>query len=102
MTRFIRVARWTLYGVASILFLSSFPAAGLVLNLANQEYFHLWGPRIVTYDHEINGKPMTSDQVIMFVASGVLFQWSLAAALTLAPCFFLRERPHANPANDDG
>jgi hypothetical protein len=80
-----------LFGIAVLLVLLSLPVAWQTLELANQEYLHIWNSRRAIYDIEINGSPISIDAAIRHGATIVLFQWLLAAALIVIPRFIARK-----------
>jgi len=86
-----KIARWLLLSIAIILVLVSLPAAWHTLELANQEYLHIWNSRRAIYDIEINGSPVSIGTAIRHGATTVLIQWSLAAALIVIPRFLARK-----------
>ena len=87
-----KIVRWLLFGIATILVLLSLPIAWHTLELANQEYLHIWNSRRAIYDIEINGSPV-SNAAIRHGATIVLIQWSLATGLIVIPRFFAKKQP---------
>ena len=87
-----RIVRWALLCVAILLIIVSLPTAWHTLELANQEYLHLWNSRSVIHDIEINGSPVSMATAIRHGVTAVLVQWSLAAVLILARGFFGRSK----------
>ena len=87
-----KIVRWLLFGIAIILVLLSLPVAWHTLELANQEYLHIWNSRRTIYDIEINGSPVSIAAAIRHGTTVVLIQWSLAAALIVIPRFFAKKQ----------
>ena len=83
-----KIVRGLLFGIAIVLVLLSLPGAWHTLELANQEYLHIWNSRRAIYDIEINGSPVSIAAAIRHGATIVLIQWLLAAALIVIPRFF--------------
>lgn len=68
--------------------LFSLQTAWRALELANQEYLHIWNPRRAIYDIEINGSPFSNAEAIRFGITTVLIHWGIAAAFLIASRFF--------------
>ena len=75
------ILRWLLLGGAVFLVMLSLPIAWRTLELANQEYLHIWRSRSVIHDIQMNGKSISIVAVISNGALAVLVQWSLAVTL---------------------
>ena len=87
--RFI-IVRWLLLVIAVLLIFLSLPVAWHTLELANQEYLHLWNSRRAIYDIEINETPVSIGTAILYGAITVLIHWTLAAGLIIVPRFFAK------------
>ena len=68
-------------GGAVFLVVLSLPIAWCTLELANQEYLHIWRSWSVIHDIQMNGKSISIAAVISNGALAVLVQWSLAVTL---------------------
>ena len=80
-----RIIHWLLLAFAIMLILVSLLTAWDTLELANQEYLHLWSSRRIIYDIEINGSPISNADAIWLGVKTVLVQWGVAAALIVLP-----------------
>jgi hypothetical protein len=83
-----KIVRWLLLGLATMQILFSIPIAWRMLELANQEYLHLWNPQRAIYDIEINGLPVSNSDATRIFGRTMLIQWGIAAVLLFAAQFF--------------
>ena len=91
-----KIARWLILAFAALLILSSLPTAWHTLELANQEYLHLWNPQRAIYDIEINGSPVSNADAIRFGTTTFLIQWGIAGLLMIAARFFRTKTPRTD------
>lgn len=85
-----KIVRGFLVCVSIFLVLQSLPRLWTTLELANQEYLHLWNSQRVIYDIEIGGSPVSIDEAIRYEAAAVALQWLFAAALIVVPHWIAR------------
>ncbi len=79
-----------MWGIAILTVLVSMPLAWQTLELANQEYLHLWNSRRVYYDVEFNGAPVSNADAIRYGAIAVIIHWTLAVALVVVLPFVFK------------
>lgn len=88
-----KIVRWVLQCFAILIVAFSLPIAWLALEMANQEYLHIWNSNRTVYDIEFNGAPITIATAIRHALTAVLIMWSLAVALIVIPRFLTKCRP---------
>jgi hypothetical protein len=91
-TKRARLIGWLLIVAAIVMLIISFPMACLAVELANQEYWHIWRVRRIHYDFEINGMPVSVDSMIRKATISVLTQLTIAIGLIILARLFFRKR----------
>ena len=92
-----KAIRFVLLGLAIIFIVASLPIGWHTLELANQEYLHIWKSRRAIYDLEINGSPVSIAAAVRYGTATVLIQWALAAVLILVAQLIAKKM---RPSND--